>query len=294
MAHNSICDFIDNLAPLKNVLAEHGIYADKKFGQNFLLDLNITRKIVRLANLEKGAHIFEIGPGPGGLTRALCETAAHQVTVIEKDPRFIPLLQDLQSALEQNEQMPQLEIIEGDALDQDVTALGQEKPLYIVANLPYNVATPLLTGWLYKMDQIDAMALMFQKEVAERIIAKPNHKDYGRLSVISQLLSTPKKLMDLPPSAFTPPPKVRSSVVQFKPHDNVTEHLKEAPILEKITALAFGQRRKMLRRSLKPLLNKKPDILELADIDESLRAEAITPELYLKLARLVREHGLSF
>jgi 16S rRNA (adenine1518-N6/adenine1519-N6)-dimethyltransferase len=262
-----------DLPPLRESLAAAGLLAHKRFGQHFLLDLNITRKIARLAGLLDGASVIEVGPGPGGLTRALLEAGAH-VVAIEKDPRFLPLLAELAAAAE-----GRLSVIEGDALAVDPAALPAHAP--IVANLPYNVATPLLIGWLTGPLDPASMTLMFQKEVAERIVATPGTKDYGRLSVLVQALCAARIVMDLPARAFTPPPKVESAVVRLTP-------LPERPpaaivhALQRITAAAFGQRRKMLRSSLKGVGGEA--LLAAAGIDAALRAEDLAVPQFLALA----------
>jgi 16S rRNA (adenine1518-N6/adenine1519-N6)-dimethyltransferase len=261
---------LDDLPPLKDTLAAAGISARKRFGQHFLLDLNITRKIVRLAGVVAGETVIEVGPGPGGLTRALLEAGAH-VVAIEKDPRFIPLLEDLGGHA-----AGRLEVLNEDALTAVLPAGAA-----IVANLPYNVGTPLLIGWLTGTLRPRFMTLMFQKEVAVRIVAAPGSKDYGRLSVLAQALSDPKIVMELPARAFTPPPKVASAVVQLAPHldrppDAVVERL------QRLTAAAFGQRRKMLRSSLKPLGGEA--LCATIGLDASLRAEDVSVAQFLAMA----------
>jgi len=277
---------LDALPPLREVINAHGLIADKKFGQNFLFDSNITDKIARHASIAcgdrevglSGKHVIEIGPGPGGLTRSLLKTTAESVTAIEFDPRAVGALRDLQDAA-----AGRLNIIEGDAMDIDLTDIVPA-PRVIVANLPYNIATPLLIGWLKQLradaSQFDALILMFQKEVAQRICADVGDKPYGRLSVISNWLCTTKKLFDLSPAAFTPPPKVTSSVVQFVPK-MLGDDAPRFENVEALTAAAFGQRRKMVRSSLKDYA----DVLEACGIDASQRAEAIKGEYYIKLAK---------
>lgn len=273
---------LENLPPLREVINAHGLIADKKFGQNFLFDSNITDKIARHADRACGGleskNVIEIGPGPGGLTRSLLKSEAKSVTAIEFDPRAVNALQDLKAASDSR-----IEIIEADALETDITALVPQ-PRVIVANLPYNIATPLLIGWLKQLREdtnaYDALVLMFQKEVAQRICASTGDKAYGRLSVISQWLCNCKKLFDLSPSAFTPPPKVTSSVVQFIP--KALEN--DAPTfenIETITAAAFGQRRKMIRSSLKDYA----DAIEHCNLNPELRAEALSINDYIKLAK---------
>lgn len=276
---------IEALPPLRQVIADHGLSAEKSLGQNFLLDLNITDKIVREAIMRDGSdwsgvHAFEIGPGPGGLTRALLKSDANKVTAIEFDLRAVNALSDLVDAAKGD-----LEVIKGDALNVDILSLG-EAPRVIVANLPYNIATPLLIGWLAQIrenpDAYRSLSLMFQKEVADRIVAVPGDKAYGRLAIISQWLCRVDKMYDLPPSAFTPPPRVMSAVVHFapKPQDDQQPNFST---VEKITALAFNQRRKMIRSSLKEYL---PHI-EALGIDPTQRAENLSVSDYVELARRV-------
>lgn len=268
---------LENLPPLREIIAEHGLNAKKSLGQNFLLDLNLTDKIARYSGESSHSTIFEIGPGPGGLTRSLLKTAAKKVIAIEFDSRAVQALQSLKDAAHGH-----LDIIQGDALKINLTTLAP-KPRIIVANLPYNIATPLLINWLRQIredqEAYNSMALMFQKEVAQRITAQPGSKAYGRLSVLANWLCHTKKLFDLPPSAFTPPPKVTSSVVQFTPRrlDNPAPSFES---IEKLTAAAFGQRRKMIRSSLK----NYAEALEALSIDPTKRAEELTIENYIQLA----------
>ena len=261
---------LDDLPPLKETLAAAGITARKSFGQHFLLDLNITRKIARLASIAPGETVIEVGPGPGGLTRALLEAGAH-VVAVEKDARFVPLLQDLA------DRAPgRLEVLHEDAL---TAALPAGAP--IVANLPYNVGTPLLIGWLAGPLQPRSMTLMFQKEVADRIVAGPGSKTYGRLSVLAQALCEARIVMDLPARAFTPPPKVASAVVQLTPHrDRPANAIVDR--LQALTAAAFGQRRKMLRSSLK--LVGGETLCAAAGVDASVRAENVSVAQFLAMA----------
>jgi 16S rRNA (adenine1518-N6/adenine1519-N6)-dimethyltransferase len=261
---------LDDLPPLRDVLAAAGISAKKSFGQHFLLDLNITRKIARLAGISAGETVIEVGPGPGGLTRALLEAGAR-VVAVEKDARFVPLLEDLAARAR-----GRLEVINADAL---TAALPAGAP--IVANLPYNVATPLLIGWLTGTLRPLSMTLMFQKEVADRIVAAPGSKTYGRLSVLAQALCETRIVMDLPARAFTPPPKVASAVVQLTPRpDRPADETVER--LQRLTAAAFGQRRKMLRSSLKSLGGEA--LCAAIGIVPSLRAEDVTVAQYLTMA----------
>ncbi|HYE43126.1 MAG TPA: 16S rRNA (adenine(1518)-N(6)/adenine(1519)-N(6))-dimethyltransferase RsmA [Caulobacteraceae bacterium] len=272
---------IDELPPLRETLAAHDLLAKKSFGQHFLLDLNVTRKIGRLAGPFEGRAVIEVGPGPGGLTRALLETDASKVVVVEKDPRFLPLLEELREASD-----GKLEIVEGDALDVDEDDLlarhaGGARG-HLVSNLPYNVGTPLLIKWLTGPWRPASMTLMFQKEVADRIAARAGDDAYGRLAVISQAISDARVVMDLPARAFTPPPKVASAVVRLDPRpERPPEDLLKA--LEKVTAAAFGQRRKMLRSSLKQLGGAA--LCEAAGIEPDARAEVVDVGGFLRLAR---------
>ena len=273
-----------DLPPLRESLAAHGLLANKAFGQHFLFDLNLTRKIARLGGPLDGRAVIEVGPGPGGLTRALLETGAAQVIAVEKDRRFIPLLGELQA-----EEPGRLAVLEADALTVDETALLAEHapgtPALIVANLPYNVATPLLVKWLTGPFTPDAMVLMFQKEVAQRIAAGPGDDAYGRLSVLTGALADAAIAMTLPARAFTPPPKVESAVVVLTPRtDRPAAPLVAA--LEKVTAAAFGQRRKMLRSSLRVLGGEV--LCAAAGVDPNARAETIPVDGFLRLAAAVR------
>ncbi len=273
---------LENLPPLRESLEAHGLIAKRAFGQNFLLDLNITRKIARLAGPFHDAVVIEIGPGPGGLTRALLEAGA-QVIAIEKDPRFLPLLAELTEASQ-----GRLTVIEADALKVDETALiaahAPGKPCRVIANLPYNVGTPLLIKWLTGPLRPQLMALMFQREVALRIAARAGSDDYGRLSVIAQAVCDAAIIMDLPARAFTPAPKVDSAVVRLTP---LPERPSDAVLtaLQTVTAHAFGQRRKMLRSSLKALGGAA--LCERAGIDPDRRAETVPVEGFLALAGAV-------
>ncbi|MER2519669.1 MAG: 16S rRNA (adenine(1518)-N(6)/adenine(1519)-N(6))-dimethyltransferase RsmA [Bdellovibrionales bacterium] len=277
---------LDALPPLREIIAQHGLDAHKALGQHFLLDLNLTRKIAAAAGDLAGHAVFEIGPGPGGLTRALLGTSASKVVTIEKDRRCVEVLQSLKDAAQ-----GRLEIIEADALEADLTALAPA-PRAIVANLPYNVGTPMLLNWLRRLAQdppdatppaFSSLTLMFQAEVAERLTAAPRSKAYGRLSVIAQHVCKIERVMTLPARAFTPPPKIDSAVVRLTPRRDRPAHV-AFESLEKITAAAFGQRRKMLRSSLKPLGGE--DLLRSARIAPNLRAEDLSVEEFEKLASL--------
>ncbi|MEM6414071.1 MAG: 16S rRNA (adenine(1518)-N(6)/adenine(1519)-N(6))-dimethyltransferase RsmA [Pseudomonadota bacterium] len=307
------------LPPLRELIDRHGLAARKSLGQHFLLDLNITRKIVRLAEINDGDTVFEVGPGPGGLTRAILERFADKcnrlsakearqikdleprsdsigtrkaletgssLTVIEQDKRCLPLLYEIKKAFD-----GQLEIVEGDAL----TCSEREflpPPIKIISNLPYNISTELLLKWLHQNHQDDdrpklwsSMALMFQKEVADRILAEHGSKTYGRLSIIAQSAAKPRRGFDLPARAFTPPPKVASSVVLF---DAVSKNPSGIRRLEKITRAAFSQRRKMLRTSMKSLWgDATADHLQSKRIDANARAENLSVEDYQRLAEMI-------
>ena len=266
-----------DLPSLRETLDAHGLLAKKSFGQHFLLDLNVTRKIVRLAGPFEGRAVIEVGPGPGGLTRALLESDAGQVVLVEKDPRFLPLLAELDDG------SARLTLIEADALKVREADLV-EGPAHVVSNLPYNVGTPLLIKWLTGAWTPHALTLMFQKEVAERIVAAPGDDAYGRLAVISQAVCEAKLVMHLPAAAFTPPPKVASAVVHLVPRpDRPDRTLLGA--LERVTAAAFGQRRKMLRSSLKTLGGAT--LCEAAGLGPEDRAEVIDLAGFLRLARVV-------
>jgi 16S rRNA (adenine1518-N6/adenine1519-N6)-dimethyltransferase len=271
---------LSDLPPLRQSLEAHGLMADKGLGQHFLLDLNITRKIARLAGPLEGARVLEIGPGPGGLTRALLEAGAH-VTAIEKDVRFLPLLNELEAVSEDH-----LTIEMADALKVDEAALTDGAPVAIVSNLPYNIGTALLIKWLTGPYRPAAMTLMFQKEVAQRIVARPGDDAYGRLAVIAQATSQAKIVMEAPARAFTPPPKVDSAVVRLDPlPDRPPEALIAA--LERVSQAAFGQRRKMLRSSLKVLGGA--DLCEAAGIDPVRRAETLSLAEFLGLAEALQD-----
>lgn len=276
---------LSSLPPLRNIIRDHELRAEKKLGQNFLLDLNLTDKIVRAAGNLSGANVVEIGPGPGGLTRSLIKSDAAHVTAIEYDPRAIKALGSLSQAAG-----ARLHVQHGDALDIDLKKIIKE-PRAIVSNLPYNIATPLLINWLRdihgNIDAYRSMTLMFQKEVAERIAAKSEDKAYGRLAVLVQWLCDAHLAFDVPASAFTPPPKVTSSIVYLQPKkDRVLNPSFKA--VETITAEAFGQRRKMIRSSLK----KYQSLFEELNLDETLRAENLSVENFIALAQGAEEKGL--
>lgn len=276
---------IDSLPSLRDTVEDHGLMAKKALGQNFLLDRNITDKIIRLSlNAQNkadfsGANVFEVGPGPGGLTRSVLRQNPDKLTVIEMDDRCIAIMQEIK-----NKVGNRLEIINGDALKQDLPAL-EKTPRHIVSNLPYNISVPLLMGWLKEIENFESLTLMFQKEVADRITATIGSKDYGRISILSQLLCKVERLFDINPNCFVPAPKIWSSVLLFTPlHSNISA--KQIANIEKLTALAFGQRRKMIRQSLKSI----PDFegkCEKVGIPTTYRAEQITPQQFLALADLL-------
>jgi 16S rRNA (adenine1518-N6/adenine1519-N6)-dimethyltransferase len=266
------------LPPLREVIARHGIVARKRLGQNFLLDLNLTGRIARAAGRLDQATVIEIGPGPGGLTRALLASGARRVVAIERDRRCLAALGELAAACP-----GRLDVIAGDALELD-PAMFSEKPRKIVANLPYNIATPLLLGWLGRVEEYESLTLMLQREVAERLIALPRSKSYGRLSVLVQWLAEARILFDVPARAFMPPPRVTSSVVAILPRDEPLSPARR-PMLERITASAFGQRRKMLRTSLKPLGLAVDRLLERAGVPPTARAEELSVAEFCALAR---------
>src|SRR5262249_45699626 len=271
---------IDDLPPLREVIRRHDLMARKSLGQNFLLDLNLTARIARAAGPLEDVCVVEVGPGPGGLTRALLAEGARHVVAIERDPRCLAALAEIAAHYPQR-----LTVVEGDALEVDVRPPLTGAPARIVANLPYNVATPLLVNWLSVEPWppwYDAMVLMFQREVAERIVAKPGSKTYGRLSVLSAWRSESRILFDISPSAFVPPPKVTSSVVQLVPRPSPLPCDRRA--LERVTEAAFGQRRKMLRQSLKSLGVDPAALLAEAGIDPTERAEQIPVDGFVALA----------
>ena len=273
---------IDGLPPLRAVIAAHGLSARKALGQNFLMDLNLTSKIARQAGPLAACDVLEIGPGPGGLTRALLLEGARRVVAIERDRRCLPALAEIAAAYP-----GRLEVIEADALDFDpVPHLAP--PVRIVANLPYNVGTELLVRWLSPAEWPPywaSLTLMFQKEVAERIVARPGSKAYGRLAILAQWRADPRIAFEIPAQAFTPPPKVTSAVVQIEPLA-APRFPADPEVLSRIVALAFGQRRKMLRASLRPLGGDVAALLLKAGIPPTERAEQVSIEGFCRLARV--------
>ena len=273
-------DALARLPPLRETISAHGLDARKQLGQHFLLDLNLTRRIARSAAPLHEGTIIEVGPGPGGLTRALLMEGAGRLVAIEVDRRAIAALGELQQAAD-----GRLDIIEADALAIDIAGLGPP-PRRIVANLPYNVSTPLLLHWLHAADAITDMVLMFQKEVVDRLVARPRSKAYGRLSVIAQHVCTVRPLFDIAPSAFVPPPKVTSSVVRLSPLPS-GQRLADLVPLERVTAAAFGQRRKMLRGSLSSLFDDPTSLLQGLGLSPTARAEELTVSDFVRLASKV-------
>lgn len=275
---------IDGLPPLREVIKAHDLVAKKQLGQNFLLDLNLTAKIARLAGDLSGCDVLEVGPGPGGLTRGLLVEGARRVLAIEKDPRCVPALAEIAAAYP-----GKLEVINADAMEVDVLA-HLTPPVRIVANLPYNVGTELLIRWLTPKvwpPFWQSLTLMFQKEVAERIVAKPRSDHYGRLALLVGWRCDAKIVMHLPPEAFTPAPKVHSAVVHLTRLAEPRFPADEA-VLNRITTMAFNQRRKMLRSSLKGMGPQIEAQLVAAGIEPTARAEEISLERFCALARIVK------
>jgi len=270
-----------SLPPLRDVINKYGLRAEKSLGQNFLLDLNLTGRIARCPGSLVGESVLEIGPGPGGLTRAILAAGANKLIAIEKDTRCLDALEDVNKAF-----AGRLQVINGDALDIDEADLLETKA-HIIANLPYNVATPLLIKWLKSRDRYKSMTLMFQKEVADRITAVPRTKAYGRLSILCQCLCHVSKQFDISPQAFTPPPKVTSSVVKLIPRETPAFPA-DIKTLEKVVATAFGQRRKMLRASLKSLGGPTEEYLIAAGITPTQRAEELSVEDFCRLSEIYR------
>jgi dimethyladenosine transferase len=271
---------LDGLPPLRDVIQRHGLDAKKALGQNFLLDLNLTQKIARSAGPLEDATVIEVGPGPGGLTRAILSLGAKKLIAIERDSRCLPALAEI------GDHYPgRLEVIEGDALKTNFAELVPEGPVKIIANLPYNVGTQLLLNWLLPEDGQwppfwESLTLMFQKEVGLRIVADEEDDHYGRLGVLAGWRTDARMVFDVPPQAFTPPPKVTSTVVHLTPRANPLPC--DVAKLERVTHAAFGQRRKMLRQSLKPIGGEA--LLTKAGIDPQRRAETLSVEEFVRLA----------
>jgi 16S rRNA (adenine1518-N6/adenine1519-N6)-dimethyltransferase len=285
----------DDLPTLREELEAHGLWANKALGQHFLLDLNITRRIAKTAGNIAGKPVIEVGPGPGGLTRALLEAGADPLIAIEKDARFLPLLEPLVAWSE-----GRLRIVHADALAADEAALaygapassparaahaGETPALHIVSNLPYNVGTPLLVKWLKAGPWRGDMILMFQKEVAQRIVAKVGGDAYGRLAVLAQARCDCRLEFTVPARAFTPPPKIASAIVRLTDRADAYPHL---DVLERVTAAAFGQRRKMLRAALKTLTPDAEALLNEAGLTPTARAEEIDQAGFRRLAEAWR------
>ena len=269
---------LDGLPPLRDVIQRHGLDAKKALGQNFLLDLNLTQKIARTAGPIENHTVIEVGPGPGGLTRAILALGAKRVIAIERDARCLPALAEI------SDHYPgRLTVIEGDALKVDFETLAPGEPVRIIANLPYNVGTQLLVNWLLPKTWPpfwESLTLMFQREVGLRIVAEENDDHYGRLGVLCGWRTNARMAFDVPPQAFTPPPKVTSSVVHLEPVANPLAC--DVAALERVTHAAFGQRRKMLRQSVKSLGGEA--LLATAKIDPQRRAETLSVEEFVRLA----------
>jgi len=276
---------IDPLPPLREVIATHGLSAKKSLGQNFLLDLNLTARIARVPGDLSEASVVEVGPGPGGLTRGLLAEGARHVLAIEKELRCLPALAEISDTYP-----GRLTVVDGDALEVDPRAY-LDGPIHIVANLPYNVGTELLVRWLTPEawpPWWTSLTLMFQREVADRIVAVPGSKTYGRLAVLAQWRSEARVALSLPPEAFTPPPKVHSAVVHIRPLDR-PRAAADPRVLSEVVARAFGQRRKMLRASLKGLIPNIETVLSAAGIPPTERAEQIDIEGFAAIARAVTD-----
>lgn len=274
---------LEALPPLREVIARHHLSARRKLGQHFLLDLNLTRRVARAAGDLRQTTVVEIGPGPGGLTRALLLEGAAHVVAVEVDTRAVAALDAIAAAAP-----GRLTLVEGNALDMDLPALlarqGRRPPYAVVANLPYNVGTPLLLRWLAEGPSWTCLVLMFQREVADRLLADPGSKTYGRLSVMAQWGHKVERCFNLPATAFTPPPKVASTVVRLTPRETPLAPTTREN-LEAVTTAAFGQRRKMLRQSLKALTPAPETLLDAASIDGTSRAEELAVEDFARLAQ---------
>jgi 16S rRNA (adenine1518-N6/adenine1519-N6)-dimethyltransferase len=272
---------IDDLPPLREVIAAYDLRAKKALGQNFLLDLNLTARIARLAGDLRGCDVLEVGPGPGGLTRGLLAEGARRVLAVEKDARCLPALAEIAAYYP-----GRLEVIEGDALTVDVLA-HLTPPIRVAANLPYNIGTELLVRWLTPPDWPpfwQSLTLMFQREVAERIVAQPGGKAYGRLALLAQWRAEPRIVMDLGPEVFSPPPKVSSAVVHLTALP-APRFPADPEVLSRVVAAAFNQRRKMLRAALRGLAPDIEDHLHAAGILPTERAERVPLEAFCALAR---------
>ena len=275
-------DGLARLPPLREIIAAHGLDARKRLGQHFLLDLNLTRRIARAAAPLAAGTVIEVGPGPGGLTRALLLEGASHVVAIEVDSRAIAALQELVEAA-----AGRLQVVRGRCAARSTWPISGPAPRRIVANLPYNVSTALLVRWLHQADDVADMVLMFQKEVADRLVAPPRSKDYGRLSVLAQHVCAVQRLFDVAPSAFVPPPKVTSSVVRLTPYP-ADRRLADLRPLERVTAASFGQRRKMLRGALRGHFADPAAILDGLGLSPTARAEELTVADFVRLAAPTR------
>jgi len=278
---------IDALPPLRHFIRRHGLSARRSLGQNFLLDLNLAARIARGAGPLRGVGVVEIGPGPGGLTRALLALGAKHVVAVERDPRCVAALEEIVPHF-----AGRLTIVEADAMRFDPAPYLDRGPVRVVGNLPFNIATALLVSWLSAEPWppwYDALVLTFQREVAERIVAAPGSKQYGRISVLAQWRTEPRILFDIAPAAFVPPPKVTSAVVRLVPRAAPAPC--DLSILERVTEAAFGQRRKMLRQSLKSLQRDPALLLAAAGLDPTARAEEIPVEGFVALARAFANAG---
>lgn len=276
---NAVFDSVESLPPLRDIIASHDLRATKSLGQNFLCDLNLTRKIARQGDIQSKDHVIEIGPGPGGLTRGILLEGGQNLTAIEFDERAIRALQSLVDAAGSR-----LNLIHGDALKINMMDFGTDGTRKIIANLPYNIATPLIIQWLKHIHEFgdnayQSITVMVQREVAERICAADNTKHYGRLAVMAGWLCHARICFDVPPSAFVPAPKVTSSIIHLVPKPR-TDAI-DFKVMEKIVETAFGQRRKTIRQSLKPY----KDAVDAADIDNNLRAENLTIQDFLNIAK---------
>ena len=283
----SLTEVISSLPSLKATVDAHNLMAAKSLGQNFLLDQNITDKIIRcslsqqeLSNFH-GSHVYEIGPGPGGLTRAILKAEPNKLTVIEMDARCISIMEDIQRKTEDI-----MEIVNGDALKYEFTP--QYRAAHIISNLPYNISVPLLIRWLNQISEFKSLTLMFQKEVADRILSSTHTKSYGRISILSQLQCNITRLFDLSPECFVPAPKIWSSVLLFQPKKNALSP-KQISQLERLTSLAFSARRKMIRQSLKQIPNIE-EICQTLGIATTARPEELSPQQFLSIANAIQNY----
>ena len=270
------------LPSIARLASKHGITPRKKYGQNFIFDESLCDKIVKYAGINQDSNVLEIGPGPAGLTRSILKASPEKLSVIETDFRCLPLLEEIKLAY------PSLEIRYEDALKVGLADIAHGKPLDIISNLPYNIGTQLLINWIYQIEHVKSMTLMLQKEVVDRITSPHSKKSYGRLSIICQLVCDVHKCFDVSPKAFYPEPKVQSGVVRLVPKSN--RPTKETLLkLEKITTQAFSERRKMIKSSLKKAAPDIGEILKTLELDQSLRAENLSPEDYLALAGMLKK-----